>query len=88
MTVDVTCYSCSRLALSHTSPTLHHVTPTEIWCLLIDHAKKYIGDASPVNISSNSGIHELKEKVKEKRPDILSGLHAGLHGMTPVFFGH
>ncbi|KAL5492044.1 hypothetical protein ACEPAI_3491 [Sanghuangporus weigelae] len=47
----------------------------EVWCLLTDHEKKAaFGDVFSVIVGPDARIYHLKEKVKEKRPDVLGNV--------------
>jgi hypothetical protein len=46
---------------------------TEVWCLLIDHAKKFNAAPFPVTVSPKDTVHNLKTYVKNrKKPDVDS----------------
>ena len=51
-------------------------TDLTVWCLLIDHAKKVIGNVFSVNIPSNSSVDQLKKKIKEDSSNTLANVDA------------
>jgi hypothetical protein len=48
------------------------MTKSKIWCLLINHNKKPVGNPFSVQLSSEDDIDDLKQKVEKKMSNLLA----------------
>jgi hypothetical protein len=50
------------------------VETLKLWCLVIDHKQEPIGSCFPVNLPRHACVENLREKVKEMKPNDLANV--------------